>query len=430
MVGARVCDADVGLSVGYDVSRSVYDDLSRKLRPDILLKGIASDCTACGFEWEVREVWYGQDLEVVFNLDGDIKGYDRAMYKVPMVFHSMRGAVSGGSSLFGGEGQKNRHALSSGYLEVELSQKALRHHERQLKIEMEKLGRLLPNEQCVVNYKDGITAKKHAGLIALTDNVPFVFPPDTSELIYEVLPVFVQRGCRYKCSGCSINSSVNYTMSELGVERQLRFLQENYPNTTEVSNGLLIAGEDPLMLDSSFLLKVMQRAESKFVLSRNPKPLHVNKLQDYNDAEGFAYAFASFGSLMGKTVEELVELREAGLRRLNVGLESVDSRVLQRFPKHTLDQVISGLEKVREAGIPTSVNVVAGFGEEFDEEHLVRTAEFLRKVGFDGRVFLSRYKDKGGRFGTGIQDFFRLGKAFADVYNVKNMVRPYPMVFL
>jgi radical SAM superfamily enzyme YgiQ (UPF0313 family) len=83
-----------------------------------------------------------------------------------------------------------------------------------------------------------------------------------------------------------------------------------------------------------------------------------------------------------KGLEDLVQLRESGLSRIHVGLESGDEEVLRRIKKgtHFREQVEAGLW-VREAGIELNVYVILGIGgKERSRSHAVETARVLNAI--------------------------------------------------
>lgn len=81
-------------------------------------------------------------------------------------------------------------------------------------------------------------------------------------------------------------------------------------------------------------------------------------------------------NLARKSVEELAELREAGLAIMYVGMESGDDEVLRRVNKgETWESTRSALVKIREAGLTSSVMVLNGLGGEvLSRQHAINTA--------------------------------------------------------
>lgn len=84
-------------------------------------------------------------------------------------------------------------------------------------------------------------------------------------------------------------------------------------------------------------------------------------------------------NLRRKSVDELKQLREAGLRMLYVGAESGDDEVLQRVNKgETFDSTAEALIKARDAGLKTSVMILNGLGgRSLSEQHAANSARLM-----------------------------------------------------
>jgi len=83
-----------------------------------------------------------------------------------------------------------------------------------------------------------------------------------------------------------------------------------------------------------------------------------------------------------KGLEDLRKLRESGLKRIHVGLESGDDEVLRRIKKGTTaaEQIEAGLW-VKEAGIELSEYVMLGIGgKERTMPHALETARVLNQI--------------------------------------------------
>lgn len=83
-----------------------------------------------------------------------------------------------------------------------------------------------------------------------------------------------------------------------------------------------------------------------------------------------------------KRLADLIRLKDAGLTRIHVGLESGDDQVLQRIKKGTdsQEQIEAGLW-VREAGIELSEYVMIGIGgKERTRAHAMNTARVLNAI--------------------------------------------------
>ena len=80
--------------------------------------------------------------------------------------------------------------------------------------------------------------------------------------------------------------------------------------------------------------------------------------------------------------DNLKRMKDAGLTRLHMGLESGNEELLQYMNKGALrdDQILSG-KKVKDAGIELSEYVVLGLGgKKWSREHALDTADILNKI--------------------------------------------------
>lgn len=86
-----------------------------------------------------------------------------------------------------------------------------------------------------------------------------------------------------------------------------------------------------------------------------------------------------------KSLEELKELREAGLSRVHVGFESGCDEVLKFVDKGlTAEEQIAGGKKVVESGISLSEYVVPGLGgKKWSEQHALESARALNEINPD-----------------------------------------------
>jgi radical SAM superfamily enzyme YgiQ (UPF0313 family) len=121
---------------------------------------------------------------------------------------------------------------------------------------------------------------------------------------------------------------------------------------------------DPLERPADYLVPILRRLRERF-----PTVERVT-----------AYARAS--SLYTKSLEDLKTLREGGLDRVHVGLET-GSDALLRFHKKGISQkvLIDSGKKVRDAGIELSHYVLLGLGgTDRWEEHMTETARVINQT--------------------------------------------------
>ncbi|WP_281647896.1 radical SAM protein [Parendozoicomonas sp. Alg238-R29] len=84
-------------------------------------------------------------------------------------------------------------------------------------------------------------------------------------------------------------------------------------------------------------------------------------------------------NLNNKTVEELRELQELGLRLMYVGCESGDDKVLELVEKgETYQSSLAALNKIRAAGMKSSVMILNGLGgSKYLEQHAINSAKLM-----------------------------------------------------
>ncbi len=96
-------------------------------------------------------------------------------------------------------------------------------------------------------------------------------------------------------------------------------------------------------------------------------------------------SYARSSTLARKSLEEIKELKDAGLTRIHIGLESGSDNVLKFVKKGTTaaKHIDAGV-KVREAGITLSEYVMPGLGgKKWWEEHAIETARVLNEINPD-----------------------------------------------
>ncbi|MGA2330682.1 MAG: radical SAM protein [Syntrophales bacterium] len=92
--------------------------------------------------------------------------------------------------------------------------------------------------------------------------------------------------------------------------------------------------------------------------------------------------YANAKSILRKTVDELVELRDLGLGIVYLGIETGNDELLRMIRKGvTAEQMIEAGRRVKDAGIPLSVTVILGLGGgKQNTEHAHDTARILTDI--------------------------------------------------
>lgn len=143
-------------------------------------------------------------------------------------------------------------------------------------------------------------------------------------------------------------------------------------------------------------------AKSAFLQDANSLIMRTNELievitylrQNFPSLERIT-SYARAKTIVQKTMEELKELRKAGLSRLHVGLETGDDELLKYVNKGvTSEEHILAGRKAKEAGFELSVYWMPGLGgKAMTEQHAKNTARVLNEINPDfvrSRRFIPR----------------------------------------
>jgi radical SAM superfamily enzyme YgiQ (UPF0313 family) len=127
---------------------------------------------------------------------------------------------------------------------------------------------------------------------------------------------------------------------------------------------VFIGDSNSLVVKTEMLVKILDSLISSFP--------HIERVTSYARAKTIAK----------KSLEDLIKIRQAGLTRLHVGLETGDRDLLKEIEKGaTPDEMIEAGKKAKEAGFEYSLYVLLGIGgEEKWEQHARGTAEVLNQV--------------------------------------------------
>ena len=144
------------------------------------------------------------------------------------------------------------------------------------------------------------------------------------------------------------------------IEEIFKDIDEARQTFPHIRSIFLIDG-NVLALKTAFLLKILNKITATFP--------ECSKIALY----------AGFNDLRRKSVEELKELKQAGVTIAYTGLESGDPVTLERIKKGlTPEQAEKGMAKAKAANIDILVSIIFGIGgKERSREHIVETTKLL-----------------------------------------------------
>ncbi len=182
-------------------------------------------------------------------------------------------------------------------------------------------------------------------------------PSEAFSLIFQIT-----LGCSWnKCAFCEMYTSKKFKVrSEANVLEEISAMGSRNPQI----NKIFLADGNALTLSTGRLLRVLKAIKVAF-----PRVRRIS-------------AYASPRDLAGKSLGELLHLREAGLGLVYTGIESGDDELLAMVSKgETSDSIAQGLLLAKEAGIKSSVMILNGLGgKKYSEQHTINSARLLNSI--------------------------------------------------
>lgn len=219
---------------------------------------------------------------------------------------------------------------------------------------------------------------------------PVFRPPSEAHSL--ILPV--TNGCSWnKCTFCEMYTQEQKKFrarDEAQVLDEIRLTGEKM-----IVQRVFLADGDALVLPTRRLLTILQAIRE-----------HMPEVERVS-------SYCLPRNLRKKSVDELKELADAGLRMAYVGCESGDEEVLARVNKgETYESSLSALDKLGQAGITRSVMILNGLGgTSLSEQHADNSARLMNE---SQPEFLSTlvvsFPTGEARFREGFADFRPLGQ--------------------
>lgn len=166
-------------------------------------------------------------------------------------------------------------------------------------------------------------------------------------------------GCTHnKCTFCDMFREKRFGIRK--TEDIFKDIDEARQLFPYVGTIFLIDG-NVLALKTATLLKIIEKVKSTF-----------------NECSKISL-YAGLNDLRRKSVQELSELEQAGLKMVYVGLESGDPEILKRVEKHlTPEQALAGMKNAKAAGIEVLLSFIFGLGgKERSKAHIIETTRLL-----------------------------------------------------
>ncbi|GAA5213532.1 B12-binding domain-containing radical SAM protein [Corallincola platygyrae] len=168
-------------------------------------------------------------------------------------------------------------------------------------------------------------------------------------------------GCsNNQCTFCTMFDDKRFKVRD--IDDVFKDIEEARQLYRHVPSIFLVDG-NVLAARTEFLLKVLNKITETF-----PEIENIALYAGYND-------------IRRKSVEQLKQLKAAGLTMIYAGFESGDPVVLKRIKKAlTPEQIIEGAAMAKEAGIRLLASIIFGLGgRERSKEHIIETTKILNQ---------------------------------------------------
>jgi radical SAM superfamily enzyme len=179
------------------------------------------------------------------------------------------------------------------------------------------------------------------------------------------LLVRVTRNCPWnQCVFCPAYKGTKFSRRTVDeIKKDIDNMAKEYGDYTFIKS-VFLQDADSLLLPTADLLTILAYLKEKFP--------GIERITSYARAK----------TVKRKTVDELKQLKEAGLTRIHIGMESGSAKVLQMIKKGiTPEDIVVGGTKVVEAGISLSEYIMPGIGgRTLSKEHAIETARLLNII--------------------------------------------------
>lgn len=179
-------------------------------------------------------------------------------------------------------------------------------------------------------------------------------PSEARSLIFQVT-----LGCSFnQCSFCDMYRSKEYVERPWeDVRGEIDAMARRLPR----SRRIFLADGDALNLPTKYMIKVVKYIREKFP-----------------DVERVS-CYAMPMNVLKKSRQELLDMRDAGLDMLYLGIESGSNLILRKVTKGAVaDTIVRSVRKAKDAGYTMSCMVILGLGgKTHSGEHIRGTAEVI-----------------------------------------------------
>lgn len=209
-----------------------------------------------------------------------------------------------------------------------------------------------------------------------------ILPPDQ----YLALVVQVTEGCHWnRCTFCDFYRDRRFAIKTPEQLREhIARVQDYFGDTLRLRNRIFLADANALVAPQRMVVPLLQVIRETFAIEpNNLSPEHLQQWREKHPVrfQGM-YSFIDAFTGYRKSVAELRELQQLGVRRVYIGVETGCEELLHFLRKpQTNDEVLHLVHALKEAGISVGVIVLLGAGgDRYARAHVAETAALLNRL--------------------------------------------------
>jgi hypothetical protein len=234
------------------------------------------------------------------------------------------------------------------------------------------LSQIRPAIELAAGFDLPVAAREAEQFRAIYGRVA-VLPPDQ----YNALVLQATEGCNYAgCTFCELYRGVPFRRKSPEEFRQhLRAAVNFHGESLRVRRSIFLGEANALAQPLPALREIFRILNEHFEL---PARGWLGSKTRFDGVSSFMDAFTN----VNRSANDFAELQQAGLRRVYLGLESGDDKLLKWLKKPaTVEAAMRCVRQLKEADIIVGVIVLLGAGgEEFAEAHVRETARVLNEL--------------------------------------------------
>ena len=223
-----------------------------------------------------------------------------------------------------------------------------------------------------------------------------ILPPDQ----YQALVLQATEGCSFNtCIFCALYRDREFRIkSPAGFAAHIQAVKALFREGIRLRRSIFLADANALVISQARLLPLFGEIERAFEIM----PLTVTPaqrsawLQMHPNGVTGVFAFVDGLSAERKSVEDFRDLRERGLRRVYIGLESGHEPLLQWLRKpSSAAEMLDAVRRMKQAELNVGVIVLTGVGgRRFHEGHCRDTAAVINAMplGRDDIIYFSPFQ--------------------------------------